>query len=269
MIEISLGFKSLSNRNINAGFGFQSNLDFTSNPEFYTLKYGYDEIPKRLCKRITNNGVKVNLLSELVKLDEDVGQSFPIRIEYIDRNDPNKSQQKTIRCKRCVLALPKLALQTLPSSNEWMADTKFSRYVDSVISESLTKINLYFEKQWWSILGIDSGPNYTDLQLGSVYIFTPIREPTERGKAYEDPGSLTIYCDYDNSYYWQSMQSIGKDYQPKDNVKVSLHSVLAKEQVVVVAMDQLAQLFQRSNFKKGSPRDVTPWNHSLIFLIQF
>ncbi|KAI6649650.1 hypothetical protein LOD99_6654 [Oopsacas minuta] len=139
-----------------------------------------------------------------------------------------------------------------------MADTKFSPYVDSVISESLTKINLYFEKQWWSILGIDSGPNYTDLKLGTVYIFNPIKEPAERLKAYEDPGSLTIYCDYDNSYYWHSMQSIGKDYQPKDNVKVPLHSVLAKEQVVVVAMDQLAQLFQRSNFKKGSPRDVTP-----------
>ncbi|KAI6647679.1 hypothetical protein LOD99_8644 [Oopsacas minuta] len=139
-----------------------------------------------------------------------------------------------------------------------MANTKFSPYVDSVISECLTKINLYFKKQWWSILGIDSGPNYTDLQLGTVYIFNPIKEPAERLKAYEDPGSLTIYCDYDNSYYWQSMQSIGQDYQPKDNVKVPLHSVLAKEQVVAVAMDQLAQLFQRSNFKKGSPRDVTP-----------
>ncbi|KAI6649651.1 hypothetical protein LOD99_6655 [Oopsacas minuta] len=106
MIEISLGFKSLFNRNANAGFGFQSNLDFTSSPNFFTLKYGYDEIPKRLCQKITNNGVKVNLLSELVKLDEDVGQSFPIRIEYIDRNDPNKSQQKLSDPKDVYLLYP-------------------------------------------------------------------------------------------------------------------------------------------------------------------
>ena len=256
MIAGSLGFKSLFNRNANAGFGFQSNLDFSSSPKFLTLKYGYDQIPLTLREKVVEQGVIVQEQSEVVKLDDEQGGEYPIRIEYND----NTNKPRTIRCRRCILALPKLALQSLASKNNWMNEKpNFPLYINSVISESLTKINLYFETQWWSVLGIDSGPNYTDLKLGTVYIFNPIKDPQERKLAdMKKPGSLTIYCDYDKSFYWHSMQSIGGSYLPRDGVKPPENCVLAKKMVVDVALDQLTLLFQEPNFVESMPKNYVP-----------
>ncbi|KAI6655817.1 hypothetical protein LOD99_1958 [Oopsacas minuta] len=256
MIQQTIGFKSVFNRNINAGVGFQLTLDFSSDPKFYTLLYGYNQLPISLCKIITEKGAKVKLLCEVQILrEDDTNKIYPIKIQYCDSNS-SKPFNRTIRCNRCILALPKIALQSLAEKNDWMNQAaNFSSYVDSVISLSLTKIDIYFESQWWDQLGFSDGPSFTDLNLGSVYIFNSIRDPKVRKGTSDQPGSLTIYCDYQSSFYWHSMQSIGEDFIPKDNVKAPEDSVLAKKIVVEAIMDELTQLFQMPNYspdKQGS-----------------
>ena len=138
MIQYSLGFRCLFNRNVNAGFGFQSNLEFSSpnstetDSTFYTLKCGYDQVVSKLQSNL--NGTEVQLNSEVTsfQLDKD---GFPIRVNYTEGNT-----QKEIRCKFLVLAIPKLSLKKLARNNDKLGDIQnFNEHVDSVISQSMVK----------------------------------------------------------------------------------------------------------------------------------
>ena len=254
MIQYSLGFRCLFNRNVNAGFGFQSNLEFSSpsdNPgtdtKFYTLKCGYDQVVSALVSKLEGTEIQLNSEVTSFKVDE---HNFPIKVHYTE----NKTQ-KEIRCKYLVLAIPKLSLKKLIRNNDKLKYIEnVNLHIDSVISQSMVKINLYFKHQWWAALRIFNGPNYTDLKLGTVYPISPIKESgLKLGESlWNYPGSLTIYCDYENSIYWRELQMSGEEYKPRvmsicKQLQKIENSVLASEMVVRVAMDQLRVLFQHPN----------------------
>lgn len=178
MIQYSIGFRSLFNRNCNAGFGFQSNLDFTEEANFCTLKYGFDFLPVTLAKKFTENGGEIRFLSEVTTINEPIKDDDSITVQYaVLGEDRTKTVVKSVRCKNLILALPKISLQKLATTNDWFNKVEnFNPYVNSVISQSLTKINLYYDKQWWAQFKIFGGGNFTDLKLGSVYVFSPILE---------------------------------------------------------------------------------------------
>ena len=256
MIQYALGFKSSFNQNVNAGFGFQSKAHLTVDT-YYTLKHGYDTIPTNLCERLAKNGTNVQLNSEVVKIHEEKGE-FPIKVEYVVDGTTEE-----VSCKFLVLAIPKLALLKLSNNNEFLSSQpNFNTYLNSVISDSLVKINLYFKNQWWADLNITDGPNHTDLKLGTVYPISPISKNAlkEHEKLSDYPGSLTIYCDYENSIYWQSLQMSGAVYKSKLKCQCDLlqsipDSVNASEMVVKVAMDQLQLLFQQPNIGCHKPEN--------------
>ena len=257
MIQYSLGFRSLFNRDVNAGFGFQSELAF-SNPDafpdskFYTLKHGYDQIVEELQSKL--EGTQVQLNSEVISFKQDSNE-FPINVTYREGD-----ADKEIRCKHLVLAIPKLALKKLAKYNPELGESHiFNDHIDSVISHSLLKVNLYFEHQWWADLNITDGPNYTDLKLGTVYPISPINPSgLKLGDNLENyPGSLTIYCDYENSIYWHSLQMSGGEYKPRvisncKRIQNLEDSKPASEMLVRVVMDQLKMVFQRPNLGVGS-----------------
>ena len=144
----------------------------------------------------------------------------------------------------------------------------FNDHIESVISQSLVKINLYFEHQWWADLNITDGPNYTDLKLGAVYLISPINPSgLKLGDNLENySGSLTIYCDYENSIYWHSLQTSGGEYKPRfisncKRIPNLENSKPASDMLVRVAMDQLNTLFKSPNIGSGSelpPKDIKP-----------
>ena len=251
MIQYSIGFRSLFNRNANAGFGFQSNLEFSPDEErpFYTLQHGYDQIAHKLHDKLVKDGTKFEFEAEVVKYCK-TGKEFPIRVEYIHQGKITKQ----IECKNLIFAIPKMAILKLAKNNEHMKVGKFDHYVNSVISQSMVKINLYFKHQWWAPLHITSGPNYTDLKLGTVYPISPIplSKLVKGDTLYNYPGSLTLYCDYENTIYWRSFQLSGNPYVPPTSCDVRFtdgldDSVPASEMVVKVALDQLKMLFQYPN----------------------
>ena len=262
MIQCSRG---LFNRNVNAGLGFQEELAF-SNPDpfpdskFYTLKHGFDQIVKELQNKL--EGIQVQLNSE-VSFKQDSNE-FPINVSYREGH-----AKKEIRCKHLVLAIPRLALKKLGKYNPELGENHiFNDHIDSVISQSLVKINLYFEHQWWADLNITDGPNYTDLKLGAVYLISPINPSgLKLGDNLENyPGSLTIYCDYENSIYWHSLQTSGGEYKPRfisncKRIQNLENSKPASDMLVRVAMDQLNMLFKSPNIGSGSelpPKDIKP-----------
>ena len=263
MLQYSGGFRSLYNRDVNAGCGFQSNVGYSppeASPDrtFYTLRHGYDQIIEELQKNLPESQVQLN--SEVRSFDKD-SKDFPIIVNYKECG-----VDKKIRCKCLILAIPKLALKKLSSYNPKLGeDINFNKSIDSVISRSMVKINLYFDHQWWAGLNITDGPNYTDLKLGSVYPFSPINVNTLKvGETLEKyPGSLTVYCDYENTIYWRSLQLSGGDYIPRVVSTCKLiqgleDSVPASEMVVNVVMDQLKLLFKRPNIGVGSGLPIPP-----------
>ena len=268
MIQYSLGFRSLFNRNVNAGFGFQGELAF-SNPDafpdskFYTLKHGFDQIVKELRNKL--KGTQVQLNSELISFKQDSNE-FPINVSYREGH-----AEKKIRCKYLVLAIPRLALKKLGKYNPELGENHiFNDHIESVISQSLVKVNLYFEHQWWADLNITDGPNYTDLKLGTVYPISPFKKKKLKlGESLKNfPGSLTIYCDYESSHFWQSLQMEGTEYKPRNTTPCNcehIHktTVAASDILVKVAMDQLNMLFQMPNIGVGSglptsPKEIIP-----------
>ena len=262
MIQYSIGFRSLFNRNANAGFGFQSNLEFSPGLDstFYTLLHGYDQIAHKLHEELVAKGTQFEFEAEVVKYSK-TETEFPIKVEYIHTHEGGKTT-KQIRCKNLIFAIPKMAILKLSKSNEHMNVGNFDHYVNSVISQSMVKINLYFKHQWWAPLGISSGPNYTDLKLGTVYPISPIPlSKLNKGDTLCNyPGSLTIYCDYESTIYWRSYQMSGNAYVSPISCDVKFidgldDSVPASEMVVKVALDQLKMLFQRPY--TSQTRDIT------------
>ena len=148
-----------------------------------------------------------------------------------------------------VLGLPRLALEKLfigsnllneltPGDSEKLWDT-----LQTTTNQPLLKINLYYGKAWWgngkasSRAKVAFGPNFSDSPLGSVYPFYAIDEASLAALEYEEwlktsgttpspdiqekldvivqskydrPAALTIYCDYLNINFWETLQNQGE-----------------------------------------------------------
>ncbi len=119
--------------------------------------------------------------------------------------------------------------------------------VHSIVNMRLLKINLYFEKPWWrdgdtGQPEIDFGPSFTDLPINAVYPFYPVDGPSNG-----NPAALTIYCDYNNTNYWQGLQNVKPLFtsELQEEHSESPQVLFAASQAVVdEAIKQFKQLFK-------------------------
>ncbi len=103
----------------------------------------------------------------------------------------------------------------------------------------LTKINLYFNERWWfNKYNVSAGGSFTDMPMAQFYCYVPIVPGDEQG-----PASMTIYCDFDRTTYWQELQAIGKPFAPVGGLAQPPHSTPASIFVVEQAMRQLGEFF--------------------------
>ncbi|MBB3233141.1 flavin monoamine oxidase family protein [Halomonas stenophila] len=196
----------------------------------------------------------IHLRTKLLSIaKQDSGQpGYDLKVQTIDDNGVPKVVH--VSAKKIVLGLPRLALEKLFVGSDLLnvlATEQSEKLWDSLqtaTNQPLLKINLYYDKAWWGngMSGqpeVAFGPNFSDSPLGSVYPFYSINDASfaaleygdwlkTTGKApptpeiekrlkeiiqskYQKPAALTIYCDYMNINFWQTLQNHGKPFDSK------------------------------------------------------
>jgi hypothetical protein len=140
-------------------------------------------------------------------------------------------------------ASPALNSEKNPRADELTAN------IASVVSMRLCKVNLYYNHAWWrdstegSVPNIKDGGSFTSLPLGSVYAFDPLVSGDVTG-----PAALTIYCDFNNTNFWETLQANGPMFtsplQEEHNRTQPQVMYPASEALVIEATRQIKELFQ-------------------------
>ena len=236
MIEDSMGFLAFYDQKVNAGVGFQTMGDFDKLPDYQTLRPGYETLSDALTRQVKAMGGRILLGHHVDAFDHDPADKRQLLVQAHIRSGATT----TFVCPKLVLALPSLPLEMLAPRCPLLRDNAQTMAdIRSVTSMPLTKINLYFEERWWfDRYQVAAGGSFTDLPMAQFYCYWPIAENDEKG-----PASMTIYCDFDRTTYWDELQAIGAPFAPLDGLAQPPHSQAASTFVVEQAMRQLAEFF--------------------------
>lgn len=239
MIEDSMGFLAFYDQKVNAGVGFQTMGDFDKLPDYLTLVPGYSTLAESVADQVQAMGGTITLGQRVDSFDLDHGD--PDVLSVLSQGQDGLVHR--YRCRQLVLALPKLPLARLAPYCPLLRDNaQVVSNINSVVTMPLTKINLYFDERWWfNRYQVSAGGSFTDLPMGQFYCYWPIVSDDTRG-----PASMTIYCDFDRTTYWEELQDIGTPFEPT-GVAQPKNTTAASTYVVEQAMRQLRLFFQDDN----------------------
>lgn len=239
MIEDSMGFLAFYDQKVNAGVGFQTMGDFDKLPNYLTLIPGYETLAETIAGQIQDLGGVIVLEQKVQTFDTDPNDPSLFAVTSYGKDDV----WVNVTAKQVVLALPKLPLTRLMPYCPLIRDNlTFVNNINSVVTMPLTKINLYFEERWWfNRYQVAAGGSFTEIPMGQFYCYVPIAPDDETG-----PASMTIYCDFDRTTYWEELQNIGTPFPPV-GLDQPQYSTPASTFVVEQAMRQLALFFQDDN----------------------
>jgi monoamine oxidase len=251
MIEDSMGFLAFYNQEVNAGVGFQTMGDFDKLPQYLTLKPGYETLADTLTNQINSLGGQILLQNHVDTFT--INTDNTINVVATTPNGP-----ASFVCKYLILALPSLPLQALAYRTPVLRDNaQFMSDVQTVTSMPLTKINLYFTERWWyNNHQISTGGSFTDLPMAQFYCYTPISDDNA------GPASMTIYCDYDRTGYWDTLQRIGTPFPPTNGLTQPANTTAASTFVVEQAMRQLGTFFQDNTLPQPVLSTYVGWGTS-------
>ncbi|MFC6671118.1 flavin monoamine oxidase family protein [Marinobacterium aestuariivivens] len=247
MLYRASGFNGTFLSQMNAGVAYQLLEEFPADPQFRTLENGFSTLPNALVKRIGKE--RIYLKTQLLSIHRpEPGQGYRLKYQIIDPR--NRVRYGEMTANKIVLGLPRLALEKLFVGSNLLNELpteqseKLWDSLQTATNQPLLKINLYYDKAWWGnkMSGqpeVAFGPNFSDSPLGSVYPFYAIDQPSFAALEYGDwlrnndkkpspevadkletinqsryrkPAALTIYCDYLNINYWQTLQNNGERF---------------------------------------------------------
>ncbi|PMR70431.1 flavin monoamine oxidase family protein [Halomonas heilongjiangensis] len=201
----------------------------------------------RICKE---HKERIHLKTQLLSIHEaEPGKRKGYRVKYQTMDEHHRVHYGELTAEKVVLGLPRLALEKLFIGSNLLNDLKpedsekLWNTLQTTTNQPLLKINLYYDKAWWgngktsSRAKVAFGPNFSDSPLGSVYPFYAIDEASLAALEYEEwlktsgttpspdvqekldnivqskydrPAALTIYCDYLNINFWETLQNQGE-----------------------------------------------------------
>jgi hypothetical protein len=239
MLYQSSGFIAPYAQGINAGCALQLLVDFVD-PKFHTLGPGYETLPNTLAAAITTPGADGNA-GAVIHTGHDV-RTIEREADGRYRIAALKSDGSEVRfhTTELVIAVTQIALQGLiPYVPMFRDSAQFVSDVNSVTDMDLGKINLYYEKNWWTpATGITSGGSYTDLPLAQFYCFADQGNAKAGG-----PASITLYTDARRTAYWSQLQAIGEPYSVPNGPTLPPFSEAASTFVVAQATRQMQEMF--------------------------
>ena len=254
MMVDTVGFQAPFLSTVSAGEAWQILEDFPKNPHYHTFKYGFSTLIKALQKEVEAMGGEIFLNRNLNSISKTEGGDYTLELSKVDSNYKSiawNTPKTEIKASKVILAIASNAMQQVFVDSPVLRKAKNAQQIwediHSIVNMRLLKINLYFEKPWWrngdsGQPEIDFGPSFTDLPVNAVYPFYPVDGP-ENNK----PAALTIYCDYNNTNYWQGLQNVGPlfDSELQREHSKSPQTLFAASQAVVnEATKQFKQLFK-------------------------
>ena len=247
MCADTVGFSGPFYSLVSAGEACQLLEDFPAKPVFSTLKFGFGSLPQALQKKVEALGGAIFLSTPVISVDRKGGR-FILAVE-------GGKGRASISSAKVILALPPTALQKLQAASPALNEEKnpnaaqLAKNLESVVPMRLCKVNLYYNQAWWrdAIEGklpqVQNGGSFTDLPMGAVYAFDPL----ESGE-FTGPAPLTLYCDFTNTDFWESLQAIGPKFtsplQEEHNRAQPQVLFAASRAVVAEATRQLKEMFQ-------------------------
>ncbi len=266
MLSESIGFAGPFKAPINAGDAFQILADFPKDPKYFTFVKGFSTLPNAVRDTLPDDRVSVTLSTNVNSIERD-GEGFRLELTKApDRQNakPNipGGERKSLSCSQLVIATATKGMEDLyvtsPALNEapglWES-------IHAARGMRLMKINLYFSQPWWLEPGglvkppVQFGPNFSNLPLNSIYPFYSIPDSetgveqvnlTADEEKHYRAAALTMYCDFDNSVFWQGLQNVGELFSsPLQEKQSKAPQTLypASKAVVTELRKQLAQLF--------------------------
>lgn len=216
---------------VGAGTGLQLIASFPDNPAFFTLEDGYEDLPRRMAEQLVKAGVEIRLGAKVEGIRRGK-EKFGIKL----------ADGEAVSAKEVVAAIPAVPLKALLLNVvDPELDLRVRGDVAQVVHMPLTKINLFFNDEWWQTLKITHGGCFTDLPLAQVYFFKV--HGLEANRKFT---VVTIYSDGRRATYWRQLQQLGSDFAPKSEafrVLSKSDSTLCKTLVVEHAMTQLQAMF--------------------------
>ena len=218
--------------------------------KLYQFKKGWSSlvntiIKKHLKKTDRSDGVKVEMRKSCgVSMICEETKGFKLTFE---------SHEYEISAKHVVMAVPPKSVDditfTFDADEGELNGESLDKIIRPVEGIHCTKINLYFDNDWWNQTEgtLMYGPNITSLPCAFVYPFYgDCKSKGCKGcdKCDDDPcpAALTIYCDVNNAQYWSSLQKLGHQFQsPLQKGKKNL--LPASEPVVDEAIKQFSKVF--------------------------
>ena len=253
MMVDTVGFQAPFLSTVNAGEAWQILEDFPKNPHYHTFKYGFSTLIKALQKEVENMGGEIHTSINVNSISKFGKDSYELEVSPTQKdgiNYPDNRKKIAIKGSKVILAIASNAMEQLYIASPVMHKAKNTKQlwedIHSIVNMRLLKINLYFEKPWWrngdtGQPEINYGPSFTDLPINAVYPFYPIDGPSNT-----DPAALTIYCDYNNTNFWQGLQNVGPLFDSelqKEHSKSPQTLFAASQAVVDEAIKQFKQLF--------------------------
>ena len=253
MMVDTVGFQAPFLSTVSAGEAWQILEDFPKNPHYHTFKDGFSTLTNTLKEEVEKMGGKIYLGINLNSISKHGKDQYDLDISKTEKdgiNYPHVGKSETIKAEKIILTIASNAMQSVfvnsPVMNKGKNAKQLWEDIHSVVNMRLLKINLYFEKPWWrdgdtGQPEIDFGPSFTDLPVNAVYPFYPVD-----GASNDNPAALTIYCDYNNTNFWQGLQNVGPLFDSKlqkEHSKAPQTIFAASQAVVDEAIKQFKQLF--------------------------
>jgi hypothetical protein len=271
MLAQTMGFEGPFWSTMNAGEAFQLMEDFPQDPTYFTFEKGYSTLIDAIVQRIERQKGRIFVSTNVDAIVAHEGGGFEAQLtqapEYVSASPFVPGGTKAAVQAPCViLALARGALETLfatsPVLNQRHSEDRKKQEranqlwedLQTTTEQRLLKVNLYFERSWWQELDLPVayGPSFTDLPVNAVYPFYSLRG-VEKDRTDTSPppaslpAALTIYCDWDNTNFWQGLQSVGKPFdspeQRKHNQAKPQTIFAASEAVVREALALFGQLY--------------------------
>ena len=270
MMVDTVGFQGPFLSLANAGEAWQILEDFPKNPHYHTLKYGFSTLPNTLKREILKMGGQINLNLNLNGISKAGKNGYELEISPTQAdgiNYPDNRKKIKIKGEKVILAIASNAMKdvfiTSPALNKAKNAKQIWKDIHSIVNMRLMKINLYFERPWWrdgdtGQPAINFGPSFTDLPINAVYPFYPVDGPSN-----DNPAALTIYCDYDNTKFWQGLQNVGPLFDSplqREHSKPPQTIFAASQAVVREAQKQFKQLFNTHHVPEPVMTSYRNWD---------
>ncbi|MDQ5825777.1 MAG: FAD-dependent oxidoreductase [Chloroflexota bacterium] len=198
LVHDAFGYESISSNWNAAEAAWWFAKDFDPTQKWFTLRDGFQELPRRLEERIRKRGIKLALKHRLTRLTPLNGGS-KWRLEF----ETESGEMTAVIARRVILALPRGPLEKLYVDHPGWRKFK-AECLSAVQPHPLFKVSLIYESPWWSkydVPGGESGRVFTDLPLRQVYYFG-----WQRARSKRDWVTVMGYSDDRFVEYWSAFE---------------------------------------------------------------